>query len=94
MYSYEAAATPLLLLVHTIYTVPTLRHTSNHTLCVMMLLGHTQAALDAMEAYYVKVKKEQRVLQDRVNDLQAQKQQLEARMRALEKEHAACTKTK
>jgi len=46
--------------------------------------------LDAMEAYYVKVKTEHRVLQDRIRELEVLTGTLESQLRVLEEEHALC----
>lgn len=43
-----------------------------------------------MEAYYVKVKTEHRVLQDRIKELEVLTGTLESQLRALEEEHALC----
>lgn len=53
-----------------------------------------QAALDAMEAYYVKVKTEQRLLQDRVTELEGVTQNLQGQLTTLEAEHALCADAK
>lgn len=53
-----------------------------------------QAALDAMEAYYVKVKTEQRQLQERLDELEAANQALQAQLQTLTREHSQCTNSK
>lgn len=53
-----------------------------------------QAALDAMEAYYVKNKTEQRMMQERLDELETQNQTLKEQLRILQQEHSRCATTK
>lgn len=53
-----------------------------------------QAALDAMEAYYVKVKTEQRLLQERLDQAESHNQSLQQQLRALQQEHSTCANSK
>jgi hypothetical protein len=47
-----------------------------------------------MEAYYVKVKTEQRLLQERLEQVESHNQTLQEQLRALEQQHALCTNSK
>ncbi len=55
---------------------------------------HMQAALDAMEAYYVKVKTEQRQLRERLDEVEATNQTLQTQLQTLTREHSQCTNSK
>jgi hypothetical protein len=55
---------------------------------------HLQAALDAMEAYYVKVKTEQRQLRERLDEVQASNQTLQIQLQAVLREHSQCARSK
>lgn len=58
------------------------------------LCGVVQAAVDAVEAYYIKVNKDQQILQDRVNELEGLTTRLQGELQTLEQEHALCTSAK
>lgn len=55
---------------------------------------HLQAALDAMEAYYVKVKTEQRQLRERLDEVEASNQTLQTQLQAVTREHSQCANSK
>jgi hypothetical protein len=50
-----------------------------------------QAALDAMAAYYDKVKNEQQVLEDKLFAMESSNRELQMQLRELQQEHALCS---
>jgi hypothetical protein len=67
---------------------------SAHHITVYLHPSPVQAALDAMEAYYVKVKTEQRLLQERLDQVESLNQTLQQQLRALQQEHSTCANSK
>lgn len=70
------------------------QHTTSHRIAASVHFTLVQAALDAMEAYYVKVKTEQRLLQERLDQAESHNQSLQQQLRALQQEHSTCANSK